>query len=77
MGAFDVDPWEVAKRHYERQMHLFMIRVMRHFNVTQLELPNYDIDASGVTDIQEMPESNATFYRIKGYFQTDAHGDIP
>lgn len=76
MGVFDIDPWDAARRHYERQSMLFMARLMRHFGVTQIDLPNYLVNANDTVEIQDMPESNTTFYRIKVEFQIASQSDI-
>lgn len=77
MSMLELDPWEVARRHYERQMHLFMARLMRHFGVTQIELSNRAIPADAVIDIVGVPEKDATFYRIKGHLTCDAAQGSP
>lgn len=37
-NPFRVDPWEAAKARYEHEMHSFMVALLQHFNVTQVEL---------------------------------------
>ena len=69
---FDLDPWESARRYYEKRQMLFMIRLMRRFGVSQVEVPNYDVDAKGEVSWQDVPERNATLYRIKGHFELAA-----
>jgi hypothetical protein len=65
-GPFDLDPWAAARQYHERQMFMFVARVMRHFGVTQMELPNYPVSTSDQIEARDMPEKGATFYRIKG-----------
>lgn len=75
MNLSDIDPWDVARKHYEREMHMFMARLMHHFGVQQIELPNYAMFADrGVTVMQEVPERDSRIYRIKGYFELEDAG---
>lgn len=70
---FNPDPWDVARAHYEREMRLFMARMLRHFNVTQIELPLYEVNASDTVEWQDLPNGNR-LYRIKGHLLIDAAG---
>lgn len=68
-SPFQVDPWDAAKAHYERHMMAFMVRLMRHFGVTQVELPHDTLPADVVVDSQETP--TGVFYRVKGHLRLD------
>lgn len=76
MSAFDLDPWKVAERHYEREMHLFMCRLMRHLGVTQIEVPNYPVSAKDELVMTENFAKNSRFYRIKGEFQITTPDEV-
>ena len=69
MSAFDLDPWEVARRHYEKQMMELMARLMRHFNATQVELSHDPLPADITVDRRDTP--TGVFYRIKGHLRCD------
>ena len=72
----DIDPWDVARRHYEKQTMMFMSRLLRHFGVTQVELPMYPVSADEVLEMRELPEKGAVFYRIKGQLKLDGDGYV-
>lgn len=74
--SFNVDPWEAARLHYEREMHRFMARLMRHFNVTQIELPMYELPADAVIERTDLIDKGAVFYRIKGHLDLRGSKDV-
>lgn len=66
-NPFQVDPWEAAKAHYEQQMHNFMVGLLRHFNVTQVEIDLRDIvlGPDHAIEVRDLPNGNRN-YRIIG-----------
>lgn len=69
--SFDVDPWTVARKHYERRMVEFMASVMRQLGVTQIELPYTAlVHSHEVVEMVDLPEKRARFYRIVGELHT-------
>ena len=76
MGMFDLDPWEVARKHYERESRIFMARIMRHFGVTQVELPQYIINAKDEFVVDHRLDNGSTFYRIKDQFEVPGVGTV-
>lgn len=65
-NPFHIDPWEAAKRHYEKQMLEFMVKLMRHFGVTQVEM-SWEPLPDGVLVEWQDTETGRRFYRVKGH----------
>lgn len=73
-NPFSVDPWEVAKAQYEQQMHNFMVALLNHFKVTQVELDLHNIvlGPDHAIEMRDLPNGNR-FYRIIGKLEMAAN----
>lgn len=62
--AFQADPWQVAKAHYERETLRFMAALMRQLGVTQVEIPFGALVLDATVEMYDTPTGK--FYRIVG-----------
>lgn len=72
MVLSEKDAWETARKHYERQSMMFMVGLMRHLGLTQIELPPSVFHEVGTVEMTENFETGGRFYRIRGEFKLDA-----
>ena len=70
-NPFHVDAWDAARSHYDKQMQTFMVMLLRHFKVSQIEVdPAELLYKEANIEIRDLPNGKR-FYRIVGEFQCD------
>ena len=68
MSAFDIDPSEFWRQHYEKQMLRHLAAIMKAAGLNQIDVPmDSMVRASDTLDICEHYEGR--FYRIRGTFE--------
>ena len=65
-NQFVVDPSDFWRRHYEQEAHRFMAALMRHFEITQIEIPASEIYRDSTVEWNDKIDTGTRFYRIVG-----------